>query len=64
MSNMKNNTSEDERRETVRKAAALSSLGAGPPTEFAKELFRKFIKGEIEHEEMTRIIIEHYTQSE
>lgn len=53
----------NERIEKVNRAVALSTLDADEPSEFAIGLAEQYIENEIDQEEMTRLLIEHYKEN-
>lgn len=51
-----------QRKGNVNRAIALSTLDAEAPSEFAMGLAEQYIENEIDQEEMTRQLIEHYKE--
>ena len=53
-------TTREEREKIVKDGIALSSLDSAPPTEDGMKLFNKYIEGELELEEIEKIILAPY----
>ena len=56
MSNETKAREREDRRKRLNDALAINSLGGSEPTEFAKELFEKYVNGEITVEEAVNIL--------
>ena len=56
-------TTPEERQKIVDDAIALSSLDSAPPTDFTKDLYEKYIKGELELSEIKNIVRSKYNNS-
>lgn len=54
------NTTKEERKEIVKKALAISLLGADMPSDDTLKLTKKYIDGEIEIDELQKIVLEKY----
>ena len=59
-----NNSTKEERQKRINEALAISTLDAKPPTEEDMKLFQRYIEGELELEEIQKILIEKYTEIE
>lgn len=55
------NSTKEERQKMLDDAIAISLLGAPAPSQEAMEIYQKYIDGEMELEEINRILIEKYT---
>lgn len=53
-------TTREEREEIVKDGIALSTLDCQPPTEFAMNLYQKYIDGDIELDEIESEILKYY----
>lgn len=60
MKYMISETTQEERRKFVDDAIALSSLDSAQPTDFTKNLYEKYIKGELELSEIKNIVQSRY----
>ena len=58
------NSTKEERQKRINEALAISTLDAKPPTEEDMKLFQRYIEGELELEEIQKILIEKYTEIE
>mgnify|MGYP003369719866 CR=1 FL=1 len=54
------NTTKEERKEIVKKALAISLLGADMPSDDTLRLAKKYIDGEIELDELQKIVLDKY----
>lgn len=54
------NTTQQERKEIVKKALAISLLGADMPSDDTLKLAKKYIDGEIELDEIQKIVLDKY----
>lgn len=54
------NTTKEERKEIVKKALAISLLGADMPSDDTLRLAKKYIDGEIELDEIQKIVLDKY----
>lgn len=54
------NTTKQERKEIVKKALAISLLGADMPSDDTLKLAKKYIDGEIELDEIQKIVLDKY----
>lgn len=54
------NTTKEERKEIVKKALAISLLGADMPSDDTLELAKQYIDGKIEIDELQRIVLDKY----
>lgn len=54
------NTTKEERKEIVKKALAISLLGADMPSDDTLSLAKKYIDGEIELDELQKIVLDKY----
>jgi hypothetical protein len=55
------NSTKEERQERVNHAIAISMLGAPAPSQETIDLFQKYIDGEMELDEIQKILIEKFT---
>ena len=60
MKYMISETTQEERRKIVDDAIALSSLDSAQPTDLTKNLYEKYIKGELELSEIKNIVQSRY----
>ena len=60
MKYMISETTQEERRKIVDDAIALSSLDSAQTTDFTKNLYEKYIKGELELSEIKNIVQSRY----
>ena len=60
MKYMISETTQEERRKIVDDAIALSSLDSAQPTDFTKNLYEKYIKGELELSEIKNNVQSRY----
>ena len=67
MSNYKHlieNSTKEERQKRINEALVISTLDAKPPTEEDMKLFQRYIEGDLELDEIKKILIEKYTEIE
>lgn len=55
------NSTKEERQKRINDAIVISMLDSKEPTKEDMELFQKYIDGELELDEINRILIEKYT---
>ena len=55
------NSSKEERQERVNHAIAISTLDAPAPSKETMDLYQKYIDGEMELDEIKKILIEKFT---
>lgn len=55
------NSTKEERQKRIDDAIAISMLGAPAPSQETMELYQKYIDGEMEIDEIQRILIEKFT---
>jgi Antitoxin VbhA len=58
------NSTKEERQKIINEALAISTLDAKPPTEEDMKLFQRYIDGELELDEIKKILIEKYADIE